>query len=330
MDLRARSQSRRDKSSGDRGRPRDEIRDRSRSRDRSPSDRIRDRSPSDSLDSFINNNINTIRDNVGPDWNIQKITWWLKFESCIQIPPLFQSADVRTTARRIQAIVGKEPTREWDGDIDVLDHAEFAFLLTEGYHQPTGKPASVASYTVPPSRQIAHKPASITHNPWEDPELDKVLRSSIPDRRWTIPIQWSAAHAIPYVFNSIFARKSTAVYHEIAALYADGHPGVPPARPIHHRDELDFDHGDIAFYKNPIDDIYIKHSNVLELSKAIYHANPEIDVRTKAYLNGPETKSQFMAPSSNRVSFAHSTWFVRGQEAAIALLARLYYAHLIA
>lgn len=105
-------------------------------------------------------------------------------------------------------------------------------------------------------------------------------------------------------------------------MYADGHPGVPPARPIHHRDELDFDHGDIAFYKNPIDDIYIKHSNVLELSKAIYHANPEIDVQTKAYLNGPETKSQFMAPSSNRVSFAHSTWFVRGQEAAIALLAR--------
>jgi hypothetical protein len=206
-------------------------------------------------------------------------------------------------------MVGEEPTRRLDsgnpatdqstrdGDV-VLDHADLAFLLAEGYHQPTGKP-------------------------WEDPELDKIPRSSIPDRRWPIPLQWTAAHTIPYVFNCILTAKSAAVYHKIAALYPEDHPGVPPARPIYDRNELEFDHRDIVSYKNPIQDIPIKHGNVLEQSRAIYHAIPEIDMQTKAYLRGPETKSQRLSLASIPVAGASRTWVVRGQEAAIALLARL-------
>jgi hypothetical protein len=139
-------------------------------------------------------------------------------------------------------------------------------------------------------------------------------------------VQWTAAHTILYVFNSVLTIKSTTVQDDIAALYSEGHPGEPPAHPIYDRDRynLQFDHGDLALYQNPFaeGDTHNMHSDAFQLCKATYYANPEIDMQSKAYMRGPETKSQSVHWSPDPVTCAYDTWYIRGQEVAMALLAR--------
>jgi hypothetical protein len=64
------------------------------------------------------------------------------------------------------------------------------------------------------------------------------------------------------------------------------------------------------------------HSDAFQLCKATYYANPEIDMQSKAYMRGPETKSQSVHWSPDPVPRAYDTWYIRGQEVAMALLAR--------
>lgn len=274
------------------------------------SSRARSQSPCDSVDSFINNNIRAIRKNVEPTWNIKRITWWLKFQSNIQIPSSSRSDSVHTTRRRIQAIIGntrttqQEPTHRLNSPTDNLassvDSQEQG--TTQPSHPPshqqtTGNPASHKRSTLYRSHlswrhddciqgRIGNSESVGTPKPLEDPELDKILRISMADRRWPVPLQWIAAHTSPYVFNYVLTGKDTAVLHDIAALYPEGHPGLPPAQPIYECNELGFDHGNMMSYKNSLNNTHNKHSDVLQLSKAIYYLTPRLTCSQKPTRTG--------------------------------------------
>jgi hypothetical protein len=88
------------------------------------SSRARSQSPRDSLDDFIDYYIHTIREHVNSHWDNSEIHWWLTMKSDIKIPPItFKSKDVRTTSRRIHAIMTKacttpqQPTHTLDSNL---------------------------------------------------------------------------------------------------------------------------------------------------------------------------------------------------------------------